>query len=227
MTMASEPLRGPAPQVGVAMDEERERLTAAQVAAIANPASLGLAALALPLFLWGVIFADFFDRTSAVMFLIPVGLVYGGLTQALAGMWAFRKHEPLLATLFGTFGAFWLSYAVLLWMENARFLALGTEAGDLYGLFFVGWAIPAVSLLIAMLRHNGALALLLTALAAAFIAAAVGFATDTDGWKTAAGATVLSRWSRGDAISGRAQGRADWSSDASVAGVVFACTAQP
>jgi uncharacterized protein len=172
---------------GATAEQERELLKDAQVAAIANPASLGLAAFALPLFIWGAINADFFDRETAVMFLIPLGLVYGGLTQYIAGMWAFRKHEPLLATLFSAFGAFWVSFAALLWMEKARFLDLGADRDDLLGLFFTGWAIFSVYMLVAATRLNWALALMLLALTATFVVLAIGFYADASGWKTLGG----------------------------------------
>jgi succinate-acetate transporter protein len=173
---------------GATAEQERELLKEAQVSTIANPASLGLAAFALPLFMWGAINADFFDRSRSIMFLIPLGLVYGGLTQYAAGMWAFRKHEPLLATLFGSFGAFWVSYATLLWMQHARFLDLGADTDRLYGLFFIGWAIFAAYTCVAAVRVNWALALMLAALALTYLVVAIGLyggrsgVTTTGGW---------------------------------------------
>lgn len=173
---------------GATAEQERELLKEAQLATIASPATLGLAALALPLFVWGAIYADFFaDRDRAVMFLIPLGLVYGGLTQYAAGMWAFRKHEPVLATLFSSFGAFWVSYAGLLWMQQARFLDLGGDARGLYGLFFAGWAVFAIYMLIAAVRVNWALALMLLALAATLVVMAIGFFADRGGVLTFGG----------------------------------------
>jgi len=188
--MAEEPVRSSehVTHYGATAEQERELLKEAQVAAIANPASLGLAAFALPLFIWGAINAKFFDdRATAVFFLIPVGLVYGGLTQYIAGMWAFRKHEPVLATLFSAFGAFWVSYTMLLWMEQAQFLNLGADRADLHGLFFIGWAIFAAYMLVATIRLNWALALMLLALTLTFLAVAIGFFADTGGWLTIGG----------------------------------------
>lgn len=172
---------------GATAEQERELLKEAQVASIANPAALGLAAFALPLFMWGAINADFFDRSRAILFLIPLGLVYGGLTQYVAGMWAFRKHEPLLATVFGSFGAFWVSYSAFLWMQHARFLDLGGDTDNLLGLFFIGWAVFAAYTCVAAVRVNWALALMLAVLTATFVALAIGFFADSGGWKTFGG----------------------------------------
>ncbi len=180
--MTSEAGREHVTHYGATVEQEREVLKEAQIAAIANPASLGLAAFALPLFLWGAINADFFDRTRLLAFLIPLGLVYGGATQYVAGMWAFRKHEHLLATLFSSFGAFWISYAGLLWMQQARFIDLsGVDGNRLYGLFFIGWAIFAAYMTVASFRANFALGLTLLALTLTFLAVAIGF-YDGSGW---------------------------------------------
>lgn len=75
--------------------------------------ALGFAAFALPFFIWGAIYANFFPQAT-VFFLIPVALAYGGLAQVAAAIWSFRKHDGLLATVFGSYGAFWLTYGMLL-----------------------------------------------------------------------------------------------------------------
>jgi uncharacterized protein len=77
---------------------------------IADPAPLGLAAFALTTFLLTGHDASFIPD------LIWVGpaLFYGGLAQLLAGMWEFRKGNTFGATAFSTYGAFWLSYGIII-----------------------------------------------------------------------------------------------------------------
>ena len=72
-------------------------------------------------------------------------------------------------------------------MQQARFLDLGADSDNLYGLFFVGWAVFAACMLVAAVRANWALALMLAALTATFIVAAIGFYSDSGGWKTFGG----------------------------------------
>lgn len=169
-------------------ERERELLAEAQVASIASPVALGFASFALPLFIWGVINADFFDQSS-LTFLIPVALVYGGLAQIAAAMWSFRKHDGLLALAFGTFGAFWISYGMLLWMQRAEFLRFeaGTEQ-NLMGLFFLSWAIPAAYIwLAAVARGNYAIAATLLLADAAFLSVMAGYYADSSTWREAGG----------------------------------------
>lgn len=161
---------------------EREAWAEAQIASVASSLPLGFAAFALPFFVWGAINADFFDQ-SARFFLIPIALMYGGLAQVAAGMWAFRKHDGLVATVFGSYGAFWLTYGTLLWMQNANFLALGTAESDLMGLFFISWFVfGAYAWLAAVPRRNYAMVATLLVAAATFIAVSVAYYADSASW---------------------------------------------
>ena len=182
---------GRAPGMTAERERERELLAEAQVASIASPLGLGFAAFALPFFIWGAIFADFFDRATAAYFLIPIALVYGGATQVAAAMWAFRKHDGLLATVFGSYGAFWLTYGTFLWMERAEFLTFGGSTNELLGLFFVSWAVFAVyAWLAAMARGremNYPMAGALLGAAATFVLAAIAYYADANVWYQIAG----------------------------------------
>lgn len=185
-----------------AIERERELLAEAQVASVASPLALGFAAFALPFFLWGAIFADFFDRATATYFLIPIALMYGGLAQVAGAMWAFRKHDGLLATVFGSYGAFWLTYGTLLWMEKAEFLTFGASTNDLMGLFFGAWAVFGVYAWLASMARgremNYAMAAALLGAAATFVLAAIAFSSDANAWYRVAGwvamVTAVAGW---------------------------------
>src|SRR5579884_4129105 len=58
--------------------------------AVADPLPLGLAGFASATFTISAVFAGWF-RLSDVVVAIPVALVFGGIVQFLAGMWAFRR----------------------------------------------------------------------------------------------------------------------------------------
>lgn len=82
--------------------------------AVADPAPLGLAALALTTFLFSVKNADWTDGTDAWL---GYAFAYGGLVQLLAGMWEFRNRNVFWATAFTSYGGFWIGlglYVVLL-----------------------------------------------------------------------------------------------------------------
>src|SRR5215212_253757 len=66
------------------------------VPAIADPAPLGLAALAMTTLVLSVFNAGLLNRSGAPV-VLGVAIAYGGVAQLLAGMWEFRRGN--------TFGA--------------------------------------------------------------------------------------------------------------------------
>lgn len=82
---------------------------------VADPAPLGLAGFALTTFLLSGHNATFIPD------LIWVGpaLFYGGLAQLLAGMQEFRNRNVFGATAFSTYGAFWLSFGIVVVLITA------------------------------------------------------------------------------------------------------------
>lgn len=167
---------------------ERNVYAEAQIASIASPIALGFAAFALPLFMWGVINADFFSQSER-FFLIPVALVYGGLAQLAASMWSFRKHDGLLAITFGSYGAFWLTFGTLLWMQHGGFLAYsGSTERNLLGLFFLAWAVPMTYLWAASVaRAHWAMSAALIAGAASFWLVMIAYYADSSAWMQVGG----------------------------------------
>ena len=71
---------------------------------LASPIPLGLAALATTTFLMGVTFI--FQPLSSWSPYLLQALMFGGLAELLAGMWAFAYGDALAATAFSFLGAF-------------------------------------------------------------------------------------------------------------------------
>ena len=98
------------------------RTTAPPVAAIANPAALGLAGFALTTFLLSVHNAMGVTREPLLVF-FGFAVFYGGLAQFCAGMWEFKAGNTFGATAFSTYGAFWMGVAatvvLVLWGKLA------------------------------------------------------------------------------------------------------------
>ncbi len=85
------------------MEETPQRRV--ELAPVADPAPLGLAAFALTTFLLSAKNAGWTDGGSAWL---GFAFAYGGLAQLLAGMWEFRNRNVFGATAFSTYGAFWI-----------------------------------------------------------------------------------------------------------------------
>jgi uncharacterized protein len=94
------PVAGPLPL------PDLQRLQESQEATVAEPAPLGLLGFATGTFAIGYVLSGFTpDAASAQVATASVLLIFAGLTQLLAGMWAFRKGNTFAATAFGAYGA--------------------------------------------------------------------------------------------------------------------------
>ena len=132
-------------------------LASEQVRMIADPAPLGLGAFALTTFLLSLVNAGVMDAAAEPV-VLGVALAYGGVAQMLVGMWEFRKGNVFGATVFTSYGAFWVSF----WAYVA-FYAKEVPAenhGQAAGWFLMAWAIFTTLMLIAALRTTLVLAVL-------------------------------------------------------------------
>jgi succinate-acetate transporter protein len=103
----------------LSVNDDRPALS---VAAIADPAPLGLAAFALTTFLLSAFNAGWMTKASGLAW-IGYAFAYGGLCQLLAGMWEFRNRNVFGATAFSTYGGFWIGLGLY-----AKFFGLGLLA---------------------------------------------------------------------------------------------------
>jgi len=103
---------------------------------------------------------------------LGLAIAYGGLAQLLAGMWEFRTGNTFGAVAFSSFGAFWLSFFLLI-----QFFAPTlpeANAGDAIGLYLWAWAIFTAYMFVASLRTTAAVSLVFALLTATFILLAIG-----------------------------------------------------
>ena len=91
---------------------------------IADPGPLGLAAFGITTVILSLINAGLMPGTIMTV-VLQLALVYGGASQLFAGMWEFRKGNTFGATAFTSYGAFWISFYLL--VNNAA--AIGKDAG--------------------------------------------------------------------------------------------------
>jgi uncharacterized protein len=77
---------------------------------LATPIPLGLAGLATSAFLIGV--AMIFQSPASLGPYVTQAIMFGGLAEILAGMWAFPYGDPIAATSFTFIGAFFVWWAL-------------------------------------------------------------------------------------------------------------------
>jgi succinate-acetate transporter protein len=145
----------------------------------------GIASLVLGVALIGII-------PATLGGIVPILVVGAGLFQLLTTLWAIYLAQSMVAAIFSTFSAFWLSLsALLLGLDHGWYAIPPEQAAYAKGLFFIGWACLFFFLTIPCLRlpitYNLAVALVCVATALA----AAGSFTGSAGVLTAAGAVAL------------------------------------
>jgi len=85
---------------------------------IAAPSALGLASYASGTFVVASWLAMWWGGDGSAPYLWPFVLIYGGLAQIFAGMWAFNARDTLATVFHTTWGSFLLSLS-LIWAFNA------------------------------------------------------------------------------------------------------------
>jgi len=117
-----------------------------------DPSILGLGSfivgsVALGLSLVGVVPAGVLGAPLAII------LSATALGLLLAAVWAAAVGQSAVAAVFGIFGTFWLSYAVLvLALDHNWFAITPTAIVDTVKLFLVSWLVAIVMLTLATLR---------------------------------------------------------------------------
>ena len=162
----------------------------------ANPAPLGLAGFAMTTFVLSVIKANWVSGADTPV-VLGLALAYGGVAQLLAGMWEFRAGNTFGAVAFSSFGAFWISFFLLVTFNAGQIVAPG-NAGHAIGLYEWAWAIFTFYMTIAALRTSGAVLLVFVLLTVTFVLLAIGDSgghTTVTHWGGYVGvATAIAAW---------------------------------
>ncbi len=144
---------------------------------VADPGPLGLAALAMTLFAFSIANTNVWGSGADAA--LALALVYGGGVQILAGMWEFARKNTFGSLMFGSFGAFWVSYYVL-----AKFVIPEVHTSSVpeaLGVFLLGWAVLSFYMTIASLRISGAIVVLFVLLTATFVILTIAQFQSLDG----------------------------------------------
>ena len=146
----------------------------------ADPGPLGLAAFATTTFMLSMINAGLVgDKSLVGGGLLPMvaglALAYGGIAQLLAGLWEFRTGNTFGAVAFCSYGAFWISFFLIVQ------LGVGASAkGEVFSglsLYLYTWGVFTAYMFFASLRTTGAVALVFLLLAITFFILGIGNAS--------------------------------------------------
>jgi succinate-acetate transporter protein len=168
---------------------ETETRTSEPAWALGEPAALGFGGLAVTTALLSAYYAGRLHSGSLAF--VGMALFYGGLAQFLAGMWEYHRHNAFLATVFGSFGAFWMGLGIVQVFDTLGRRSVPMLTGDGITWFWFCWAIVATYMWIASFRTSGAVWLTLLFWAATFWALWIGTLV---GDKPGIGWTALGGW---------------------------------
>jgi len=130
-----------------------------------NPTPLGFCSFALTLFVYSFIICGatvpFGTYAGPAM---GLALFYGGLIQLIAGLLEFRVGNNFYALTFCSYAGFWFSLGALYVSGSFTFLGNNTLTGTVLpdpsyalkclGIFYLGWTIFTLAMLIASIRSN-------------------------------------------------------------------------
>src|SRR5450755_3308039 len=130
-----------------------------------NSAPLALCAFAVTTFMLSMVNADLIAQgVKPVVF--GVALMFGGLTQLIAGIIQLRIGNTFAGVLFSGFGAFWLSLFAIVQFFITE--VPPAQVGHALGLFIYAFGIFVVVMLAASLRTNVVVVFALAILVFAF-----------------------------------------------------------
>jgi succinate-acetate transporter protein len=136
----------------------------------ANPAPLGLAGFGITTLVLSMINSNLVGAASTPV-VLGLAFAFGGLAQLLAGMWEFRTGNTFGAVAFTSYGAFWISFFILVSFDAG---GLGASAGSAIGLYLWCWGIFTGLLFLCTFASSRALQLLFLLLTITFILLGIG-----------------------------------------------------
>jgi len=132
---------------------------------------LGLAAFAMTTFALSIANTNIWGAGAQTA--LALALVYGGAVQILAGMWEFTRKNTFGALAFSSFGAFWISYYVLV-RSILPGIKSPAEVAVAVGVFLLGWTIFTFYMTIASFRVSGAVVVVFVLLTVTFVLLTIG-----------------------------------------------------
>jgi succinate-acetate transporter protein len=148
-------------------DDEISLLSERASATIGDPTTLGLWGFATGTWIVGTVIAGVFPQ-SAFSATIPVLIIFAGIAQFIAGLYAFRRTNVLAATAFCSFGAFNVTAGFFFALQAAGTIGATGAPTVLLGFLLESFAFMALALMLAAIPTNLGLVIVLGTLAVGY-----------------------------------------------------------
>jgi succinate-acetate transporter protein len=156
----------------------------------ADPGPLGLAGFAGTTFVLSLVNTGLVGTHAApggglLPMIAALALAYGGISQLIAGIWEFRTGNTFGAVAFCSYGAFWISFFVLV-QYDAKLIPGGSVGAGL-GLYLWAWALFTAFMTLCSFAAPRAISAVFVCLTITFILLAIGNSGSTSGMVHAGG----------------------------------------
>lgn len=156
---------------------------------IAAPAVLGYFALGSALIIWGSWFAQGWGTEKDAASFFPFLLLFGGVGQLAAALWAYRARAAVAAALNGSWAAFFLGVGLIYLLATTHTIVVpirGTTWPSL-GQWLIYMSVITWTTAFAALPRSPAGFLAQATLASGAVIGAVGLLSGSAGWQQVAG----------------------------------------
>ena len=147
-----------------------------------NPAPLGLLGFGMTTVLLNLHNAGYYPMDSMIL---AMGILYGGLAQIIAGIMEWKKKNTFGTTAFTSYGLFWLTLVVLIFLPKMDLAAAPGETA--MGCYLFMWGLFTAIMFIGTLRLNRALQFVFASLTILFFLLSIGDFTGNAAIKIFAG----------------------------------------
>ena len=135
---------------------------------MADPTALGLFSLAIVALVEST---DELGFTHGLTFIVPWVFFLGGIAQLFAARLDARNNSIFGTTVWGLYGVFWISHAIIMMMQSGFFGATLQASGDVrqLGIAYLGYLIFSIFVTIATMETNKVLFFILLLLDIEFL----------------------------------------------------------
>ncbi|KAK2467412.1 hypothetical protein APHAL10511_000647 [Amanita phalloides] len=154
----------------------RELRSAPPAIKFADAGPLGLFSFALTTFILSLYNIGARGITAPNV-VVGMAVASGGLAQFMAGMWEFPRGNTFAATAFSSYGAFWISYSLILLPGTGIVAAYKDNTEELesaLGIYLMGWFLITFIFFVVTLRKNVAFICLFFCLFTTFLLLGAG-----------------------------------------------------
>jgi len=137
----------------------------------ANPAPLGLFGFGTTTVVLSLVNSNLIGGGAAPV-VLGLAFAYGGLAQFMAGMWEFRTGNTFGAVAFTSYGAFWISFFILV-TYDARLIA-PAEVNAALGGYLWAWGLVTFLLFLCTFKAPRAVSGIFLLLTITFVLLGIG-----------------------------------------------------